>query len=373
MPASTSARPGAKACAAAAALLAILGIASPVRAAEHVFLIGDAGDPSPGEPVLTALRSQIEEDPSRTYVVFLGDNIYPRGLPAEGTPQRPEAERRLRAQIDAVRGTGARALFIPGNHDWDRHGAGGWYAVRREADFVEETGGSFAGFEPRSGCPGPSVVDPWPTLRLVALDTQWWLHAGPRPEGAESGCAAASDEEVSAALDRVLDAPGRDVIVVAHHPLVSGGGHGGHFSWKDHIFPLRAWKGWMWLPLPVIGSAYPLGREAGAFSQDVTASRYKHMIQVLEPVLKAKRPLVYAAGHDHGLQVLTADTARYLVVSGAGIVGHTRTPARLDSTVFRSGAAGFVRLDFDEGRRLLTVVTVDKTGAATEAYHSSLE
>jgi hypothetical protein len=353
----------------------LLLLVSPVAAADHLFLIGDAGNPDPaGEPVLAALRSALEADAPHSLVVFLGDNIYPHGLPAEGGPERAEAERRIRGQIDAVRGTGARALFIPGNHDWDRDAKGGWNAIRREAEFVQETGGSFSDFEPRGGCPGPAVIEPWPALRIVALDTQWWLQDGPKPEGPESGCASSSEMEVRASLAEALTgAAGRDVVVVAHHPLVSGGGHGGHFSWKEHVFPLRAWKGWLWLPLPVIGSAYPLGREAGVSPQDVTSSRYRHMIEALEPVLLEHRPLLWVAGHDHGLQVLRGETARYLVVSGAGILGHTTQPARLDSTLFASGEAGFVRLDLEDGGRFLTVVTVDPRGRPTERFTTRLD
>jgi Calcineurin-like phosphoesterase len=343
--------------------------------ADHLFLVGDAGDPDPrGEPVLVALRNELARDPSQSLVVFLGDNIYPRGLPPGGSPERAEAERRIEAQIDAVRETGARALFVPGNHDWDRHGEGGWDAIRREAAFIEQKAGAFADFQPRGGCPGPVVVEPWAALRIVVLDTQWWLHGGPKPEGADSGCPAASESDVVASLAAALaGAGGRDVVVVAHHPLVSGGGHGGHFSWKDHVFPLRAWKGWLWLPLPVIGSAYPLGRQAGIFSQDITSSRYRHMLDCLEAALRPHRPLIWAAGHDHGLQVLTGDAARYLVVSGAGILGHTKEPKRLHSTLFASGQAGFVRLDLEGGKRVLTVVTVGARGGAREPFSTPLE
>jgi hypothetical protein len=67
--------------------------------ARSLFLIGDAGKPAKGvEPVA-----------SRATVVFLGDNVYPRGLPPETEPDWPEMERRLDDQVDSVRTTGARA------------------------------------------------------------------------------------------------------------------------------------------------------------------------------------------------------------------------------------------------------------------------
>src|SRR5262245_12429717 len=112
----------------------------------RLLLLGDAGDPNPdGEPVLLTLKQQVNRIPQRTTVVFLGDNIYERGMPLPSEPVDPateavaetaaevarviisdviqtrkEAERIINAQIDVVRGNGARAIFVPGNHDWDQ-------------------------------------------------------------------------------------------------------------------------------------------------------------------------------------------------------------------------------------------------------------
>jgi hypothetical protein len=124
---------------------------------------------------------------------------------------------------------------------------------------------------------------------------------------------------------------------------------------------------------PVLATAYPLCRQAGLFSQDVGSPRYRHMLDRLRPVLRQHRPLLWAAGHDHGLQVLRGHTARYLVVSGAGILGHTKKPAGLESTLFASGDEGFARLDLEGPRRLLTIVTVGPWADATERWDTTLE
>jgi hypothetical protein len=48
-----------------------------------IFLIGDAGSSAyDGEPVLQELAHQSDSlRPVRQFVVFLGDNVYPRGVP----------------------------------------------------------------------------------------------------------------------------------------------------------------------------------------------------------------------------------------------------------------------------------------------------
>jgi hypothetical protein len=103
-----------------------------------LFLVGDGGAPDPeGEPVLEALESQIVSTAAPSTVIFLGDNIYQRGMPPESADNRKEMERRIRAQMDAVLGTGAGGIFISGNHDWDRSGKDGWNAVRRQEEYIE--------------------------------------------------------------------------------------------------------------------------------------------------------------------------------------------------------------------------------------------
>ena len=106
-----------------------------------LFRIGDAGHPAKGgEPVLIALRTELERSADRSTVVFLGDNVYPAGLPAPGDPELAEMERRLDDQVDAARDTGARAVFIPGNHDWVKGGHDGWEALRRQERRIEGGG-----------------------------------------------------------------------------------------------------------------------------------------------------------------------------------------------------------------------------------------
>src|SRR5207244_5727210 len=251
--------------------------------------------------------------------------------------------------------TGADGLFIPGNHDWDKEGAGGWDAVRREERFIADGAGGKGGkggtgravLLPGGGCPGPAVVDVGTVVRLVALNTEWWLHDGPKPEDPASTCPADSPREVIDSLRAALRTAGRRLVVVAaHHPLASGGPHGGHFGWQDHIFPLRAVKSWLWVPLPLIGSVYPLAREGGISSQDAPSAAYRRMRAALDSAFAGAPPLVYAAGHDHALQVITGTSARYELVSGAGTFGHLDRVTALDSTRFARSASGFMRVEF---------------------------
>jgi len=344
--------------------------------AQTLILIGDAGEPKPGgEPVLAALRREIARRPERTLVVFLGDNLYPAGLVPETDPERRELERRLDDQVDVVRDSGASGLFIPGNHDWDRGGPDGWEAIRRQQQRVDARGGERVRFLPKDGCPGPDVVDVGDRLRVVALDSQWWLQGHARPEHPTSSCAADSEAEVLAALRADLRvAGGRAVVVVAHHPLLSGGPHGGGFGLRQHLFPLTEWKSWLWLPLPLVGSAYPVARQAGIASQDQSSEPYRHMRDAFAEVLREAPPLAWASGHEHVLQVIDSPDYGRVLVSGAGIYGHVTRVDRVAGSRYRAARAGFLRLDLlTDGRRRLVVLEVAGDGAAREAWSAILQ
>lgn len=334
-----------------------------------LYLIGDAGAPKPGEPVLTALGSILDDHPEKSLVVFLGDNIYPRGLPPDGDPGRLEAELRLGAQLDVLAAHRVRGWFIPGNHDWARFSRGGWDAIRRQQAMIAARGLPDVAMVPVGGCPGPVVTDVG-RARLVFLDTQWWLQGTPKPVTAADGCEEFSEDGVERALAAALSgAEGRQVVVMGHHPLSSGGEHGGFFDWKDHLFPLRQLKPWLWIPLPGVGSVYPMARNFGVTSQDIPGPRYQAMIRALTRAFRAAPPLVYAAGHDHALQVIEGGPARWQLVSGAGIFGHEGALTDVPGSRVALSDAGFMRLDFlSDGRVRLAVITADRAGRPTEVY-----
>lgn len=338
-----------------------------------VLLIGDAGGAATeGDPVLLNLAREVARRPERTMVVYLGDNVYPDGLPSKGASGRAQAEQRFQAEITAARAA-RRLIFIPGNHDWDAApGAGGWDGVRRQAAFLAAQGVGV--MQPPAGCPGPSVEDVGLHLRLVFVDTEWWLRGQPVPDVV---CRPTTAAEVTAGVATVLrEAGARRVVVVAHHPPMSAGPHGGHFGWRDHVFPLRAVQPGLWVPLPIFGSIYPLARRAGVSPQDLAHGRYQTMVEALTHAYAERPPLLIASGHEHQLGLFrgTSVGSRYVAVSGSGNVDHQDAPRAVQDALFTSGLPGVMRLDVGrDGRVRLAVLTLADAERLAEVFSIWLE
>ena len=337
---------------------------------ETLLLVGDAGRPAVDEPLLKALAAEAARDPERTLVVFLGDNLYPSGLPDEHDPRRPEGERRLAAQADAALGAGARVLFVPGNHDWDEMRKDGLASVIRQERFLARRSPRLL-YAPGGGCPGPLLLPTASGVTLAVLDTQWWLHhEGPRPEGPSSPCAARSAEDAVAQLRAAAERG--PLALLTHHPLVSGGPHGERKGdWKAHVFPLRDAAPTLWIPLPGLGSLWVAYRDSKGTGQDLGSRRYRSLRADLASALDGHPALFQASGHDHSLQVLEAPVAaaRWVLVSGSGIYPRGTVVSKLPPTRFATTRAGFLRVRLVRGGPPhLTAFEADAGGEARERF-----
>ncbi len=390
----------------------------PLAALDHrLILIGDAGDADPsGERALALLQQRVLRDPAVTTVVFLGDNVYETGMPEptvlEGTAteavldevlltlfeSRRDAERRLKAQVKAARAPGARAIFIPGNHDWGQGKIGdGSQRVLAEQDYIDDMRRTVRDVDlsvlPRDACPGPAVVDLGRRGRLIVLDTQWWLESGTKPSPAKPGrCAEVTERAVQAALEREVEAAvgaGRRPVVVGHHPLASEGPHGGFVPLIEQLFPFKMAAAYVpffveWTPLPVLGSVMGFWRaHFSPSSQDFSGPGNAHfraaLIESLERASARGAPtLAYAAGHDHSLQVFRSERGpRWSLVSGLGSRRKASGVSHDRATVFahsNGDTPGFMEIDFlaNGAARLDVIEWSAAAEQGVEVYSASL-
>ena len=364
------------------ALLLLLALRAPLPAADDpdivLYLTGDAGREVPRISLaFIPLAAQAASDGGRSVVAILGDNLYPAGLPVPESKDRSEMEARLEAQLVAARAAG-RGIVVPGNHDWAQWTKDGWNAIRRQEAFVTTHGGGTVTFAPSGGCPGPAIFDVGDTVRLIALDTQWWLHPYEKPEGPSSPCSEKTDAEVVAALREALGtAGGRRTVVLAHHPLEAGGLSGSHYTWQDHLFPATPFVSWLWLPMPGFGTLTVAGRKAMFNEQVQAAPRYRDLRAAMKKAFDPVPPLVWAAGHDHNLQVIRVpgQERSWNLISGAGGGKRHLMPVRsIDGTVFHRSVPGYMRLVFPtDGPARLEVIAVTAPRKTATIFTTRLE
>ncbi len=318
----------------------------------RILLLGDGGQPKQDEPVLKTLQTWAEKSPKKTSIVFLGDNMYPDGMTEE---KKHEAPARLGPQLQVVKSADTHGLFIPGNHDWTNGKEEGYRALLAQEKYINDNLFREPKFLPKGGSPGPVMLElpkSAPVVRMIVLDTQWWLHRHEKPQIAS--------ESIIAELKNMLDTE-LPVVVVGHHPLQSYGIHGGFYEWKAHLFPIRVAKKWLWVPVPIVGSLYPLVRWYLVKSdQDLSGTQNKYMVKQLNNAfsIPKKTPLlIYASGHEHSLQVLRGDVTDYLLVSGLASSEKATEVSHGDNTLFAHQHTGFMVIDFlTNGKVLLRVV-----------------
>jgi len=323
----------------------------------RVYLIGDTGGANaPGTlPALAELRRHLLQESENSAVVFLGDNIYCCGMPDSAHVKRAQAEMRLDEAINAVEGFKGRTIFIPGNHDWGPHGEFDARILRNQQRYVEERLGE-GSFLPQHGLPGPFEVKLTDDIRLIALDTQWWL-MDEKPYGESDDYEIEEDGDfLMAVRDLLARRDDEQVLMVGHHPLISFGEHGGHFPLQDHIFPLRELNDKLWIPLPGLGSLYPLIRSVGGFPQDVSERRYTELRESLLSLFQNHEGnVVYASGHEHSLQHIV-EGHTHLLVSGSA--SRPSWVSSSPSAAFTSSEPGFMVLDYyDNGRVMLRTIS----------------
>ncbi|SHO59884.1 BamA/TamA family outer membrane protein [Algoriphagus zhangzhouensis] len=286
----------------------------------RVYLIGDAGELENEEhPVIKHVRKQVSETPSiLSHVLFLGDNIYPQGMPAIGDEDRKEAEFILKTQLDLSNNISGKIWMVPGNHDWKKGKSEGWDRVLFAEEFIEDNYPQEKVIQvPSGGCPGPYVTLLDDETLFIAFDSQWWLHQRDKP-GLESDCEFKTEEEILASLNYLLEEnQDKTILFAMHHPMRAYGPHNGGYSWKDHLFPLTAVSDNLYLPLPLVGSIYPLYRTWFGDIQDIPHPQYEAMIRALDQLFTKHPHVIQVSGHEHGLSYTQEGNMHY-IVSGAG-------------------------------------------------------
>ena len=327
-----------------------------------VFLVGDAGyvGENGRSPALGLLEQKLSAAGANSNVIFLGDNVYPKGLPSKHYKQEHEAARRaLNYQLEILKNYQGRPFFIPGNHDWGY----GRDAVERQEDYIQEYLNEEIYnrkdeddweqyFLPENACPGPEDVVINENLAIVFIDSQWWLENWDQEPQMHEACFIRSRKDFAFFFEDVLRKHRhKNVIVATHHGIESYGPHGGHYTFKSHFFPLSEINPDLKIPLPGIGSVAMLTRAAIGTRQDLSNGNYQNLVDAMVGAAKKNGRYIFASGHEHSMQYIETED-QYQIIAGSG---SKKEGTRLTRNAqFTSSDRGFAELGFtDDGETYL--------------------
>ena len=330
----------------------------------HTFyLIGDAGlSPIGGmNSALKIFKKRLNDANENSTAIFLGDNIYPAGLPdpKDSTRAYAEAKSHLDAQLRTLDDFKGKPLFIPGNHDWYAEGLVG---LERQEKYIQKILGDKEAFQPQNGCP-IEVVDINEKLAIIVIDTQWYLTNWDKRLDINDKCDIKSRERFFLELEDVIkDNRQKTTLIAMHHPMTSYGSHGGQYSFKQQFYPKK-----MAVPVPVLGSFINvLRRTTGASNADLQNKRYRELTKRVTTLAQYSEKVIFVSGHEHTLQYIVENNTPQIVSGSGAKKGATRL---LNGSLFSTGHMGYATLEvYMDGSSRVDFYGVGEKGEASFLY-----
>ncbi|KSA13278.1 metallophosphoesterase [Maribacter dokdonensis] len=308
----------------------------------HTFyLIGDAGlSPIGGmNPALKIFKNKLDKADKNSTAIFLGDNIYPAGLPdpKDSTQAYIEAKNHLDAQIKTLENFKGRPLFIPGNHDWYTEGLIG---LEREENYIKRAlkEKEKDPFLPENGCP-IDVIEIGEDVAIITIDTEWYLTNWDKRPDINDKCEIKSRDKFFLELeDAIKDYRDRTTVIAMHHPSNSYGEHGGHYSLRKQFYPKK-----MAVPVPVLGTFINVLRStSGASIEDNNNKRYRELMKRVTTLAQYSDRVIFASGHEHTLQYILENNTPQIVSGSGAKEGFTKL---LNGSQFSTGKMGYATLE----------------------------
>lgn len=329
---------------------------------QHTFyLIGDAGKSPAGRlnPALKLFKESLAGADKNSTAIFLGDNIYPAGMPSKKDESFAEAKNNLDAQLKTLEGFQGTSLFIPGNHDWYADGLEG---LDRQQDYIQKKLDSKDVFFPKDGCP-IEKIDINEDVVIIAIDTEWYLANWDKHPKMNDDCEIKDREKFFEELEGLIKKNAdKTTIIAMHHPMTSYGSHGGHFSAKQHLFPANNW-----IPVPIFGSLANLIRKtAGVSREDLQNPKYNALRKRVITLAQYSDKVIFVSGHEHTLQYIVEENTPQIVSGSGAKKGATRL---LNGSKFSTGKMGYAKLEvYNDGSSNVYFYGVDDAQAEEELF-----
>lgn len=319
---------------------------------EHSFyLIGDAGYSNLGESpkALKEFKKVLESADKNSTAIFLGDNVYPKGIPDKASNSYELSKHRVLIQTEAVKTFKGETVFIPGNHDWYSDVKG----LKDQEKIVEDALGKDT-FLPEDGC-AIEKIHISEDVELIIIDTHWYINNWNNQPTINDDCEIKTRQDFLDEYSSLIKkARGKTTIVALHHPMYTNGAHGGQISFKNHMSPI-----------PIFGTIKNLIRKTSGLSNaDLQNTYYNELKNRLVTLSQVNKKVVFVSGHEHNLQYLVEDNL-HQIVSGSG--SKTSAVRNIGSGIFGYATSGFATLHvYKDGSAHVSFYSADEEAVVFE-------
>ncbi len=282
----------------------------------RLYLIGDTGKKATASKNYLQFSHFISTD-TPSCVLFLGDNIYPKGIRPVGHKYHATDVQKLIIQLNLLKHHRGQFYMIPGNHDWQMGKSKGLEYVQRQSDMVNAyIRDSLKQYSPEqahyfkyAGLPGPEKIE-LDGITLIVFDTDWWVHQQlfhpvKTIENSRKKTEQLFFQQLDADLQEATEKR-QKVLIVTHHPL--------YLSGKNalRLQPLRFFINYT--PMALLG-VMGMYRAARGMSPQPS---YKRMVKKFEQHIAPYPHVIWVSGHDHDQQLIHKNNVTQIVCGNGG-------------------------------------------------------
>ena len=316
-----------------------------------VFLLGDPGDDNSNDAFNILKQSISENDTSHAIVIF--GNAFSKKKTKNGKGSG-DKNADLLSQLQNDKG---KIIFLPGPDVKLKE------ANENKSKLEKSLNGKNV-FIPEPGC--LSIEEINLTNDILALPIHTILRDD--EDILKKHCDIDDHNELIDEIKDVVDNNQRkNILMLAYYPMLNLGNHGGHFAWRQHLFPFTDLNKNLYIPLPVIGSVYYLLRSGIGFRTDQAYPPYKSYRRKMARALTGYNNVVYASGQEHNFQYYKFNKQDFIVANSSG---QTSWVGKNKRAGFTFAASGLVKLSFLKNGEVWTETIVpDKENKAGRVVH----
>lgn len=323
----------------------------------RLYLIGDTGKKAVLSENYKRFRDFISKD-TPSCVLFLGDNVYPKGIRPKGHKYHEKDVEKLMIQLRLLKNHRGQAYMIPGNHDWQMGKSKGLEYVKRQKDLVNQyfrdslhqyTEGEGHYFKD-TGFAGPEKIE-LKGLTLLLVDTDWWVHRQLlHPVGLINNSVKETERLFFKQFDMYLKeahSKGQKIVIVSHHPL--------YLTGKNSLKMEPARFLITYTPLKVFGMM-GMNRAARGMSPQ---NSYQKMVRKLEKAVESYKSVIWISGHDHDQQLIIKNNITQVVCGNGGECASVSSRGN-GIKWYNDKTLGFAKLELSQTGRLRVFFYDDK-------------